>query len=158
MVSLIIIFVGVIIGRVMGRVADHVFKYVGADKLFQRALNLQIPIQEFGGMVLAYIIYSIFIVIALIRLGITGRVVLWFFFGVVIFVFLTLFLRLQDAVFNLIAGWELRHHKTLKKGDWVRMYATKVQIQKIGLMHVVALTKKGDILYIPSSLKLEHVK
>ena len=86
MVSLIIIFVGVIIGRVMGRVADHVFKYVGADKLFQRALNLQIPIQEFGGMVLAYIIYSIFIVIALIRLGITGRVVLWFFFGVVIFV------------------------------------------------------------------------
>ncbi len=155
--AVLIIFIGIIVGRFVGRIAGRLLEFLGANELWKKATNAKIDIEGSGPNLVSYLIYASFIITALTQFGITIWVALLIMFGLLLVALSYLALGIQDAVRNTLAGLNLLKTRGYRKGDFVVVGYSKAQVMRIGLMSTRLLTKAGDTIYVPSSVRLKKV-
>jgi len=155
-VAIIIILIGFIIGRILGKFLEKLLYEIELNKLIKEATGIKFSLAEIVGMIVKYLTYFIFIVIALNQIGITTIVLNMITGAVFILLILAIFLGIKDFIPNFIAGLSIISRGNIKKGDLIQVNSTKGRIQNISLMQTLVKTSKGDIIFLPNSLLTKH--
>ncbi len=150
-ISIIILLVGFVAGRVAGRVLDRVFKEIEIDSLLQKATGVKLKLGELTCQLITYIIYFVFIIAALDRLGIQTIALNIILGGFILLLFLMVILGIKDFIPNLIAGIFLHHKGFVNEGDKIKVAGIEGKIEHIDLVETKIRTKNGDVLFIPNS-------
>ncbi|MBI4448691.1 hypothetical protein HY641_01535 [Candidatus Woesearchaeota archaeon] len=158
LVAIIIIFVGIIVGRMVGKVVERLLRYVSMDKVVRRGLEVPIPVEQYGGRVVAYGIYVWFVALALSGFGVTIKAALGMIVVLVMLGVFALFLHVDDLVRNVVASYRIYQGRLVKRGAGILIYREKAQVHMIGVSYVVAITRNGDRLYVPSTFVLKSLK
>ncbi len=147
---LIVIFLGFLIGRVVGKLTQNFLHSFHLNKIIQSA-GIKITIEEIVGIDVTLIIYLITILYVLRLLHIT-KIVLFALFGVFGF-FLIIFFLLgaKDMFLNIIAGMLVNRRGRLKPNDLVKVGDIKGQILKLGIFETRIKTKENDVIIIPNT-------
>ena len=150
----IIILVGFIIGRLLGKLAKHLLHEVGLDGLMS-AVGVRVSVEAILSSIIAYSVYFAAVVMALDTLGLNTLVFSILAGGVIAVVLLSTLLAVKDFIPNLFAGFFIYRRRILRAGDHVIVDNTESTVVKVDLMEVKFRTKNGDIIFIPNSLLIK---
>ncbi|MDP7116198.1 MAG: mechanosensitive ion channel [Candidatus Woesearchaeota archaeon] len=155
-ISIIILLVGLVLGRIVGKILDRVFKEIELDKILKKTTGAKFKIGALISRVSKYLIYFVFIIAALDRLGIQTVAFNIILGGFVLLVFLMIILSIKDFIPNLFAGFFLHKKGFVKEGDKIKVNEVQGQIIDISIVETKIKTKSGDILFIPNSFLTKH--
>jgi small-conductance mechanosensitive channel len=72
--------------------------------------------------------------------------------AMIILIVLSLTLAIRDFFPNAVGGIVIAKKKMLNIGDTIEIDNIKGKVNKLSLIAVEVITKKGDLIYIPNSL------
>tara|TARA_B100000315_G_C14435391_1_gene522160 strand:+ start:157 stop:714 length:558 start_codon:yes stop_codon:yes gene_type:complete len=151
LLALILLLIGFVIGRVIGKVLQKVLKEVEFDLLLKKTTGLEYKFTEILSKLASYLIYFIFIIMAMDRLGIQTIAFNIILGGFILLIFIMILLGIKDFIPNLIAGFFLHKKKFVQEGDKVKIGDIEGKIVNISTIETKIKTKKGDELYVPNS-------
>lgn len=151
-VSILIIFLGLIFGRFLGNLTKRILSELEADRLIKKHVSLELKAENVLGNLVKYVSYIIAVVIALNQLGITGIVLISVLFLAAIIAAGILLFDIRDFSHNLIAGLFSKKRKLLKIDQEISISNVKGKIIDISITEIKVKTKNEDIITIPSSL------
>jgi hypothetical protein len=134
--TLLILVVGIIIGRWLGRFVLRFMKEVEINNLFRKATRIRLSLDKFVSLQVTYTIYLITLILVAIRLGIL-EYLLWTILALFLVVlFVSVGLYLLGLLPNLLARWKLRGKKlaVLKR---LEVGSLEGRILKLGVQEVV---------------------
>ena len=151
-VSILIIFLGLIFGRFLGNLTKKILSELEADRLIKKHISLELKAENVLGNLVKYASYIVAIIIALNQLGITGIVLIAVLFLAVIIAAGILLFDIRDFSHNLIVGLFSKKRKLLKIDQEISISNVKGKIVDISITEIKVKTKNEDIIIIPSSL------
>jgi len=151
LVALIIILIGFIIARVLGKVTAKFLKELEVDKLLKKATGIRFSLEGTITYFVRYFIYFVTIVMALNQIGLTTTLLYMISGAVIILVVLSIFLGIKDFIPNVLAGMFIHRRGFLHVGDKIKFKDIEGKIIKINLVETRVETKSGDIIAIPNS-------
>lgn len=151
-VSILIIFLGLIFGRFLGNLTKKILSELEADRLIKKHISLELKAENVLGNLVKYASYIIAIIIALNQLGITGIVLIIVLFLVAIIALGIILFDLRDFSHNFMVGLFSKKRKLLKKDQEISISSVKGKIVEISITEIKVKTKNEDIITIPSSL------
>lgn len=154
-------FIGLIIGRIMGKMTQRVLHAFDVDKTLVKAMGAKVSVEGFAEVIVSYVIYVVFLLFALNQIGLT-QWVLYLIAGIACVVaFIAAFLALKDLVPNAVAGYFIMRREFPKVGDMIRVDDVVGKVSNINMLETRVKTKKGDVISYPNSRllrsKLEKV-
>ena len=155
-VAIIIILIGFIIGRILGKFLQKILHEIELDKLLKEATGLKLFLEELVGVIVQYLTYFIFIVIALNQIGITTIVLNMLTAAIFIVIIISIFLGIKDFIPNFIAGLSIIRKGNIKKGDKITINNTTGRVKQISLIQISIKTAKGDVIFFPNSMLTTH--
>ncbi|MEK6852666.1 MAG: mechanosensitive ion channel domain-containing protein [Nanoarchaeota archaeon] len=148
-VAIIIILIGIALGTLAGKFTKKVV--VG----FELHRYFKFPIDVVASRVVAYLVYVVAIIIALIKLGISS-ILLYILLGLIFLIIsLFIFLSLKDLIPNLVAGTVL-HRRNLKEGDFIRLGNIHGRILEITATET-KIKADGETIFIPNYLLFREI-
>tara|TARA_Y100000310_G_scaffold345838_1_gene470959 strand:- start:7720 stop:8277 length:558 start_codon:yes stop_codon:yes gene_type:complete len=150
-ISLIILLIGLVLGRLAYKVLTKILKEIELDKIIKKITGVKIGVNEFVSATVKYIIYFVFIIAALNRLGIQTLAFNIILGGIILLVLLTILLSIKDFVPNFIAGLFLQNKGFVKVGDKIRVNEVEGTIIEITHVESKIKTKNGDTLFVPNT-------
>ncbi|HLC84746.1 MAG TPA: mechanosensitive ion channel domain-containing protein, partial [Candidatus Nanoarchaeia archaeon] len=147
-IGVLLLLVGIIIGRVAGTLVQKFLHSVGLNSLVARGTKAKAPIEQIVSYFVKGIIYAAFVLMALNTLSLTTPALTIIAIALLIVVGLSIFLGIKDVIPNTIAG--LRLHKRLKKGDRISFERITGEITELNLTDTLLKTNSGDTLCIPN--------
>ena len=151
-VSILIIFLGLIFGRFLGNLTKRILSELEADRLIKKHSPLELKAENVLGNLVKYASYIIAIIIALNQLGITGIVLIAVLFLAAIIAAGILLFDIRDFSHNLIVGLFSKKRKMLQVDQEISTSSVKGRIIDISITEIKVKTKDEDIITIPSSL------
>ena len=151
-VSILIIFLGLIFGRFLGNLTKRILSELEADRLIKKHSPLELKAENVLGNLVKYASYIIAIIIALNQLGITGIVLIAVLFLAAIIAAGILLFDIRDFSHNLIVGLFSKKRKMLQVGQEISTSSVKGRIIDISITEIKVKTKNEVIITIPSSL------
>jgi small-conductance mechanosensitive channel len=151
LLAVILLLIGFVLGRVVGKVLHKVLKEIEFDKILKKATTVDYGYGELISRIVTYLIYFIFIITALDRLGIQTVAFNILLGGFIILIFLMVILGVKDFVPNFIAGIVVHKKGFIAVGDKIKVGDIEGKIVEINTIETTITTKKGDTLFIPNS-------
>tara|TARA_Y100000310_G_scaffold248747_1_gene254669 strand:+ start:1896 stop:2450 length:555 start_codon:yes stop_codon:yes gene_type:complete len=151
LLALILLLIGFVLGRVAGKILHKVLKEIEFDKILKKATSVDYGYGELISRIVSYLIYFIFIITALERLGIQTVAFNIVLGGFIILIFLMVILGVKDFVPNFIAGLVVHKKGFVKVGDKIKVGDIEGKIVEINTIETTIKTKKGDTLFVPNS-------
>lgn len=149
-VTVLILLIGFIIGRIAERLISRILYEFEVDKLFQkRGVNLDVI--ALISKLVNYMIYFIAIVLALNELGLTAIIVNVSSGIILIAVIIFMLVSLKDFLSNFIAGIFLLRKRDIKKETKIKTHNLEGTVKKVGILETEIRTGKGDILFVPNT-------
>jgi len=155
--ALIILLVGYILGRFLSKLIQRILGELEINKILKEQAGVRVPIEEFLGGVVKYLIYFIAIVMALNQIGLTTTALQIILFIILIMIVVFIVLALKDFIPNVVAGFFIHQKRSLKPGNKISVNGIKGRIISVGLVETKIQTKKEEIVYIPNNLLTKHV-
>jgi small-conductance mechanosensitive channel len=149
-VAAIIIFIGFIVGRLLGKFVQVLLKEISLDENIKKYIRIKIQLEEGIGLLISYSIYLISIIMGLNHIGLTAHILNIISSVVIIVVILSLFIGLKDIIPNIISGLIINNKKIFNKGDEVIIDDIEGIVENIKLTETIVITKSGDLIYIPN--------
>ncbi|MEK6961445.1 MAG: mechanosensitive ion channel family protein [Nanoarchaeota archaeon] len=154
-------FIGLIIGRIFGKLVHRVLHAFDVDKTLVKAIGAKVSVEGFTEILVSYVIYVVFLLFALNQIGLT-QWVLYLIAGIACIVALiAAFLALKDLVPNAVAGYFIMRREFPKVGDLIKVDDVVGKVSNINMLETRVKTKKGDVISYPNSRllrsKLEKV-
>jgi len=154
--ALSILFVGLIIGYLAGRVLRKAMIELEINKLFRRLTGTDLQIEQIIANIVSTFIYIVTILLVLAQLGIETFVVNALSIFLILLFFTLIFLGVKDFIPNMIAGMRLNRHGRFKVGQCIVVGSIKGTIMHVDLLEFVIETKKGDTILVPTSYLLHE--
>jgi len=151
-VAIVILLLGFVIGRIIGKLTQKVLKEIELNKIIKRATGIKISLEEILSKFLTYFIYFIFIIWALNELGLTTTILTMISGAVIVIVIISILLAIKDYIPNAFAGLLIHRRRQIKPGDTIKTEGLQGKITRITLVETEIKTRKGDIIYIPNSI------
>ncbi len=151
-VAIIILLIGLILGRLLGNIVQKFLHELSLDKLFKKTTGVSTPIEDIAGYGVRYLIYFVFLIMALNQLGLTSPVLNMVSGAVFVIIIISIFLGIKDFIPNFIAGLSIYRRKFIAEGDIIRVKGMEGKIISINLVETRIKTKKRDIISIPNLL------
>ena len=152
--ALIILLLGLLAGRIFGKFTKKILNELQVNKVLRES-GTKLPVEEFMGSFVTYIVYFITFILALQQIGLTTT--LFYIILIILFLIIAviLILALKDFVPNVIASFFIHQKSMLKKGEMIKVDEIEGRIKNIALVETQIVTKAGDTIYIPNSLLLK---
>lgn len=148
-VAAAIVLIGFIIGRIIWKISHMFLHEIELDKLLKK-IGLRTSFENLISNLARYIVYLIFMILALNELGITSTFFNVIIFAIAVFIAISLILAIKDFIPNFISGLMILSRSKPKKGDRVKGENLKGTVVDIGIIDIKVKTAKGDILHIPN--------
>src|SRR3989344_8049952 len=145
-VSILIIFLGLIFGRFLGNLTKRILSELEADRLIKKHSPLELKAENVLGNLVKYASYIIAIIIALNQLGITGIVLIAVLFLAAIIAAGILLFDIRDFSHNLIVGLFSKKRKMLQVDQEISISNVKGKIVDISITEIKVKTKNEDII------------
>ena len=149
-IAVIVLLVGFIIGKLVGRLVQKVLHELELDNILKK-MGLKISLEGTLGMITAFLIYFIAIIMALNQLGLTTTILYILIGGAVLLILVSTILAVKDFIPNLIAGFFIHKKGYFKEGNKVKVKGLEGRIKKISLIETEIITSKKDTIFIPNS-------
>ncbi|MBW2971170.1 mechanosensitive ion channel [Candidatus Woesearchaeota archaeon] len=158
--AIIILLIGFVVARLAGRLVQKLMQEFEINKLFRKAANLKISLEEVVAGLVTYLIYFVVIIISLHQLGVAPAVLNFILIAMLVIVLASILLGFRDFLPNLIAGIYIYRERFLHEGDMVKVGGVEGEIVKLSATELRLKTNSDEIIYIPNSLltKKEVVK
>lgn len=143
-------FIGLIVGRIAGKLCFRVLHAFELDKTVKEATGAAFSVEGIAELIISYLVYIIFLLIALNQLGLTQWVLIVVsgFAGVIALI--TAVLALKDVIPNAVAGFIVMRRQFPKKGDDVRIDTVEGKVEDVTILETRVNTKKGDTISFPN--------
>lgn len=155
--ALVILLVGLVIGRFLGNLTKKVLHELELDRLLKEQTKFKIPLEQFLGNLVKFIIYFIAIIFALDQLGLQTAILNIILAIIIIVLVVFMILAIKDFIPNLIAGLMLHQKRNIKPGEKIEVNNIEGEIINVTLTETKLRTKSGDIVYIPNSILTKNV-
>lgn len=157
--AVVILLIGFIIGILVGRLVKKLLNQVKLNEMVEAATAMKWDVEGIFSKLLTYLLYVIFIVLALRTLGLELVVFNVAIGGIIILVIIALALAIKDFIPNLVAGMEFKKKKSFEVGDEIQIKDIGGKVVSITLIETKIQTEHGDIMSIShSSLKKSDLK
>jgi small conductance mechanosensitive channel len=154
--ALVIFFIGLIIGRIVSKIIERIFRDFGVDSVVKQRTGLQASFQKFISTLVAYVIYILFLIIALNKVGITH---LLFNIAIIILtlvVIITIIFSLKDTIPNMVAYRTIKKRKAITVGDEIIFQTVEGKVIEINAAETLIQTEKKDIIHIPNIMFIKE--
>ena len=149
--AIIILLIGFIIAKLVGRLAQRVLHEAEFDALLKKA-GARVSFELALSQIAEYFVYFITIIFALNQLGITTFVLYILAFAAVAVLIVSVFLGMKDFVPNFIAGWYIYRKGLVKEGKYVKINGVSRKVVKLSLIDTRIKARNGDLIYMPNSV------
>jgi len=151
LISLIILFVGFIFGRILSKVMLKGLKKLGLNNIIKEAIGRKVLLEETISHLVLYLVYFISIVMALGHLNIATSILNIISIVVMVLIVIFIILGVKDFIPNMISGIILLKRSTIKEEDNIIVDDISGTVKEITLLDTRLLTKSGDVIIIPNS-------
>lgn len=153
-VAIVVILIGIILARILSKLTYRILHELELDRIL-KDLGVKVPVEEFVGTIVKYIVYFIAVIIALNQLGLETIVfyIILILFLVILIVFVVL--AFKDFIPNITAGFFMHQKRLIKKGDKIIVKNIEGTVMEISLIDTKIKTKGGDIVHMPNSVFLK---
>ena len=155
--AIVILLVGLVVGRFLGNLTRKVFHELELDKLLREQTRFKIPLEHFLGSLVKFIVYFISIIFALDQLGLQTAILNIILTIILIVIVAFIILSVKDIIPNLIAGLFLHQKRNIKPGEKIEVNNIEGEVINVSLTETKVRTKNGDIVYIPNSILTKNV-
>lgn len=157
-VALVILFVGIVIGRIVKIVLRSVFAEIEIDYLVRKATKRRYKIKNMVSTAAEYSIYSASLIVSLRVLGIASDVVIVILLLAAGVLSASVVLNIKDFFPNIAARSKI-NKKLLLSGKNVKIGNTSGIVKKVSFTGVFLKTGSGDTIFFPnSSIVKEGIK
>jgi small-conductance mechanosensitive channel len=152
--ALLILFIGFIVGKVVGLLIQKIFHQLSVDEKLATA-GYRTTLKKLIGNTFTILIYGAAIVLALLQLDILNYALIIVGGGALLIIGISLFLLIFDAFLNLFAGLYLTYFKRIIPGDRITIRSISGTVLHVGLF-VAIIHEREDLLRVPNRLFLKE--
>jgi small conductance mechanosensitive channel len=153
--AVFILFLGFIIGRVLGLLVRRLLSDVQFDRHL-RNIGVRFSLERLAAGGLSIIIYVATIFFALNTLGLASTVITIILFGIIFIVGISFLLAIRDFFPNLLSGMRIKLAHLFEVGDEVQIKEVKGKISRIGLLETRLITSFKEEIIIPNALFIKR--
>ncbi|RZD31558.1 MAG: hypothetical protein CXT77_02120 [uncultured DHVE6 group euryarchaeote] len=155
--ALLIIITGVLLGRILGKLASRTIKKANLNGNLRKALKIKTKPQKIAENFVKYSIIGVAIIAAIIQVGVAISLMnfILIIFGGILLISFTLALR--DFMPNIFAGLYLIGTKKIKKGDFIKFKDFDGKVIKIDLLDTYLAMDSKNTMMIPNSYLMKNV-
>ena len=155
--AIVILLVGLVIGRFLGNLTRKVLHELELDKLLREQTRFKIPLEQFLGSLVKFIAYFIAIIFALDQLGLQTAILNIILAIIIMIIVIFMILAIKDFIPNLMAGLFLHQKRNIKPGERIEVNNVEGEVINITLTETKLRTRSGEIVYIPNSVLTKNV-
>jgi len=149
--ALLILFIGFIIGRIVGVLFKRLLNGINTDKNIKRVIGIKLSIEKIVTQITSGLIYVTTVIMALNHLGVT-TVILTIITAIIIIIFaISLLLAVRDLLPNLFAGFAIKYRGDFVVGQEIKVKGVQGVVSEINFLNT-KVTSGDDLLVIPNSL------
>ncbi|HLD39548.1 MAG TPA: mechanosensitive ion channel domain-containing protein [Candidatus Nanoarchaeia archaeon] len=152
--GVIILIVGFALGILAQKLLSKILKEVELNHIMGK-VGITHNLEKWISLIVSYVIYLVFIVFFLNRLGITSIVLYLIVGAILMLLILTFIVGLKDVIPNLVAWIILHKDERITVGRRVEVKEISGRVEKIGYLETEIITEYGDTLYVPNTLFLK---
>jgi small-conductance mechanosensitive channel len=149
--ALLILFIGLIIGRISGVLLKRVLHSINTDKNVRRVLNVKLSFEKLLSQILSWLVYVATIIMALNHLGLTTAILTIITAVLIIILALSLLLAVRDMLPNLFAGITIKYRRDFAKGDRIKVKNVDGVVEEINLLST-KVSLGTDLIVLPNSI------
>lgn len=155
--AIIILIVGIILGRLVGILLDKIFREVQLDRAFNLFSRQTYSFGKALSDLVSFIMYLISFIWALIFLDVFNFVVGFILWLLVLVLAGSFVLNSLEFFPNIFSGYALRKRK---KGSEKKFDSLNIKgiIENIGFVRTKVVSSLGDEYYIPNKIVLDKLK
>ena len=155
--AIVILLVGLVVGRFLGNLTRKILHELELDKLLREQTRFKIPLEQFLGSLVKFIVYFIAIIFALDQLGLQTAILNIILAIIIIVIVIFMILAIKDFIPNLMAGLFLHQKRNIKPGERIEVNNVEGEVVNITLTETKLRTRSGEIVYIPNSVLTKNV-
>lgn len=155
--AVVILLVGLVIGRFLGNLIRKILHELELDRLLKEQTRFKIPLEQFLGSIVKFIVYFVAIIFALDQLGLQTAILNIILIIILIVLVVFMVLAVRDFIPNLVAGLMLHQKRNIKPGERIEVNDIEGEVINISLIETKVRTKSGDMVYIPNSMLTKNV-
>lgn len=148
-VAILILLVGLAIGRMTGKIIRTAFRQAHAHDIIPDPAT-RFSIDDIIGSSVSYAIYIASVIIALSELSFSTQTLL-ILVAIVLCCFLVMMISFRRFTLNLLSGIAIYFRERLLEGMIIKVGKRKGHIQNIGLLETILIDKKGRQMSIPNA-------
>ncbi|MBI5393282.1 mechanosensitive ion channel [Candidatus Woesearchaeota archaeon] len=157
LVSVIIVLIGLIIGKIVGRVIEKILQEIELNESINKLIKIDLPLENFIGKTVQYIIFFIGIAFALDVLGL-ANIIGYIFSAIILLIILGSFLvSSKDFLPNIISGIKIYRKKLFAIGETIKVDSCEGKVVSFNLFETIIKTTSGDIIHIPNSFITQKI-
>jgi small-conductance mechanosensitive channel len=149
--SVIIFFIGLILGRIAGKSLEKLFSIIDLDSLLYNR-GVMFSVNKLFSSFVSYGIYALFFLLALNQLGITGTLLSILAVAIIVAVLITLFLSFKNDLPNLLAYRAVKKKSKIIIGEKISVDGVTGVVEEISSTDVKIKTPQEDLISIPHTL------
>ncbi len=157
LIAVIVLLIGLIIGKIVGRVVDKLLQEIEINELIKKIIQVDLPLDDFLGKAVQYVIFFLAIAFALDILGLTAIIAQVLSAMILLIIIGSFLVSSKDFLPNLFAGIKIYRKKIIKIHDHIKVGTTEGEVIDINLFEIVLKTKQEDIIYIPNSFIFKNI-
>ncbi|MBU1976228.1 MAG: mechanosensitive ion channel family protein [Nanoarchaeota archaeon] len=151
-ITILILLIGFIAGKLIGRLIQVGLKEIQLDKQIKRLIRFDLQLSKWVGSLVSYAIYAASIIIALARLKLMGYVMYVLLIVILVVFVMSILGFVKDFLPNVLAGIYLKKRGFFKPGDKILLPNIKGKIVSINWLETEIYTNGKDKVFIPNSV------
>ena len=155
--AIVILLVGLVVGRFLGNLTKKLLHELELDRLLKEQTRFKIPLEQFLGSLVKFIVYFVAIIFALDQLGLQTAILNVILAIILISLVVFMILAIKDFIPNLVAGLILHQKRNIKAGEKIEVNNIEGEVINVTLVETKLRTKSGDMVYIPNSVLTKNV-
>lgn len=150
--SIAIILIGIIVARILSKLTKRLLHELEVNRILNEQAGFKLPVEEFLGAMVTYIVYLIALIMALEQLGLQTFILNIILIIILVILIAFVIMAFKDFIPNIAAGFFLHQKEIIKPGNLIRIKETEGTVISISLVETQIKNKKGDIVFIPNSV------
>ncbi|MBU0930070.1 MAG: mechanosensitive ion channel [Nanoarchaeota archaeon] len=155
--AILIILIGVLISKFISKLFKKLITKLRLNEILKKTMKIDVPLEEFVATIIKYLLYLIFLILALKHLGLAEFILNAILIAILSLLVIFIVLTLKDLIPNITAGFLIHHRKLINKGENIIVKDIKGKIIDITLTEVKLETKEKDIIIIPNSILIRNI-
>ena len=156
-VAVIYLLFGIAAGKLLGKISLRLLHELEVNRLVKDLTKRGLPLEEIVSSGLTYLVYLIFFVLALERLGLNPYLFNIIAMAIMAVLVVSVLLAIRDFIPNIIAGLAIHLTDRVREGDTIAVDGMDGKVVQVGVVETRLETKGGDTIYVPNSLLTKNI-